>query len=102
MYCLVSLRASGYRCVGEEVGHGMSSRVTCNVLFLLTQRVDLGCVAYIAAYGKRALIRIRDETLLGIFIVRTFDKLYFSNGRYQCHGSYVIMLVITHPRPHVQ
>ena len=39
--------------------------IICNniILFLLTQRVDLGCVGYIAAYGKHALIRIVTDLL---------------------------------------
>ena len=37
-----------------------------NVLFLLTWQVDLGCVGIycIAIYGKRALIRIGDQSPL--------------------------------------
>ena len=37
------------------------SRIIGNVLFLLTQWVDWVAWAYIAAYGKRALIRNRDQ-----------------------------------------
>ena len=36
------------------VGFAMEGHI-CNILFLLTQRVDLGVLAYIAACGKCAL-----------------------------------------------
>ena len=47
----------------EEVGHDFAEchRHAGNVLFLLIQRVAW---AYIAAYGKRALIRIGDQSAL--------------------------------------
>ena len=62
--------------VAEEVGHNfrgmciLLSRIIYNELFLLTQRVDLGCVGVhcglARAYGKRILIRICDQPPLSM------------------------------------
>ena len=68
-----SRKSAFYSMTPEEVGHNflrmciLLSRIIYNVLFLLTQRVDLVCImpwAYIAAYGKCTLIiiiRIHDQ-----------------------------------------
>jgi hypothetical protein len=63
-------------------------------MFLMPQRVDLVEWAYIAVYGKCALIRIRDqpplsETLAGL------DKILYGE-KFHVYGTYVEQTLILH------